>query len=363
MFELQRLGLLQKVDYISAVSGGALTAAYYCLNDDSQWNPGTAQRKLTHSFASDMISQALQPWIYTAMIVSDLDRSDLLANSLREHLFTLNGHEQTFGDLRPDRPHLLINATDLQSGNGFVFCNERFDDLNSDLAKFPMAYACAASSAVPVVMHQVTLRDFSTVFTQYKHLIDGGVNDNLGISTLLEVYDAQVKAAERAGRPSPYPKGAIYLVIDARTQFDAQISSKPDTGIVESLQAGAGLTSTALLNRASSATLSEMIVRYSRDELTAKDLRDQMNQLTETGMIDVTDQHARTVRIVHLALSRLSQLHNVPFHSFSERVNNIATYFDIEPGEAYDLNKAAELLVKEEFQPRLEEIARQLHAQ
>src|SRR5204863_4300210 len=30
MFELQRLGLLEKVDAISSVSGGSLTAAYYC---------------------------------------------------------------------------------------------------------------------------------------------------------------------------------------------------------------------------------------------------------------------------------------------------------------------------------------------
>src|SRR4051794_39684191 len=32
MFELQRIGLLQRVDYISSVSGGSLTGAYYCLN-------------------------------------------------------------------------------------------------------------------------------------------------------------------------------------------------------------------------------------------------------------------------------------------------------------------------------------------
>ena len=31
MFQLERLGLLSRVDYISSVSGGSLTAAYYCL--------------------------------------------------------------------------------------------------------------------------------------------------------------------------------------------------------------------------------------------------------------------------------------------------------------------------------------------
>src|SRR5262249_31659526 len=138
---------------------------------------------------------------------------------------------------------------------------------------------------------------------------------------------------------------------------------KGDTSLLESLQAGAGLTTTALLNRASSATLSEMIVRYSPDDIRAKELRAQIKELEDTGMLDLTDQHKHPVRVVHLALSRLSDLHNVPFHSFSERVNNIATYFDIAPDEAYDLNKAAQLLVQEKFQQRLTNIATELGAQ
>src|SRR5206468_4736393 len=57
MFQLERLGLLEKVDYISSVSGGSLTAAYYCLNGPDEWTPGNVQNKLTHSFASDVIWQ------------------------------------------------------------------------------------------------------------------------------------------------------------------------------------------------------------------------------------------------------------------------------------------------------------------
>src|SRR2546423_5512301 len=87
MFQLQQLGLLQKADYISAVSGGSLAAAYYCLSD-KDWNPGEAQEKLTHSFARDMLLQMAQPWVFGTLMMTDLDRSDLLANSLRQHLFT-----------------------------------------------------------------------------------------------------------------------------------------------------------------------------------------------------------------------------------------------------------------------------------
>src|SRR6202012_303053 len=104
-----------------------------------------------------------------------------------------------------DRPRLLINATDLQSGSKFIFCNEDFDDLNSDLSKYPVSYAVAARAAVPVLLHQVTLHDYSTSFNRYRHLIDGGINDNLGVTTLVEAFTAQVEQARKTNQPDPYP--------------------------------------------------------------------------------------------------------------------------------------------------------------
>ncbi len=360
MFQLQRLHLLDKVDYISSVSGGSLTAAYYCASDDNHWNPEEVQKRLTHSFASDMIGQVLMPWNWFALTFTDYDRSDLLAQSLDQNLFTRDGRKLTFKDLRADRPRLLINATDLQSGDPFIFCNESFDELNSDLSQYPLSYAVAASSAVPVVIHQVTLRDFSTIFKSYRHLIDGGVNDNLGVKSLVEAYDAHVQAAERAHRPNPFPNGVILLVIDAKTQFDARLSDKGDIGLIDSLRMGAGLTSTVLLNRASSATLSEIVVKHSRDDLTAQQLRDQIDTLERDGFLQLQDRHGLTVRVVHLALSRVNDLKDLPFHSFNESVNNIATYFNIDPSEAYHLDQAADLLVREKFEGRLKAIEHEI---
>ena len=70
------------------------------------------------------------------------------------------------------------------------------------------------------------------------HLIDGGVNDNLGVVTLIETYYAHVQAARQAGAPDPYPRGAIFIMLDARTQFDAQLSDKADVGFF--LEGGMG---------------------------------------------------------------------------------------------------------------------------
>ncbi|HEV7301456.1 MAG TPA: patatin-like phospholipase family protein [Tepidisphaeraceae bacterium] len=361
MFQLQRLGVLQYCDYISSVSGGSLTAAYYCAWGE-EWNPGTVQKKMTHHFATDLLAQTLMPWNVVGMTVSHLDRSDLLANTLRNNLFTRKGKELTYADLRPDRPRLLINATDLQSGRPFVFSNETFDALNTDLSKYPLAYAVAASSSVPVLLHHVTLRDYSTTFKQYRHLVDGGVTDNLGIQTLVNLFEAQAQSAVDQNLPNPYPNGAIFIVLDATTQFDAKLSSKGDISLLDSLKFGAGLSSTVLINRASSATLAEMIVKHASADLNADQLRADVATLNKTGQLTMRDNRGQQVQVMHLSLSHLNNLTNLPFKSFNESVNNIATYFNIGETEAYHLYLAAELMVKDKFEKPLLEVGDKLKA-
>ena len=356
LFQLQKLGLLQRADYISSVSGGSLTAAYYCAASDGEWNPANVQRKLSHNFATDLIVNTLLPWNWLPLALTDWDRSDLLAGSFRDNLFSRDRRVMTFADLRADRPRLLINATDLQSGRGFVFCNETFDQLNADLAAYPLAPAVAASSAVPVLLHQVTLRDFSTVFEQYRHLVDGGVVDNLGVRTLVETYRAQLKSS--GGRA--YPRGAVFIVIDARTQYDARISDRGDTSLLESLQFGAGVTSTVLLNRASSATLAEIILDSAPDNVDAATLRRERDALINGGYVKLENVEGRPVYVLHLALSRVNDLSALPSKSFSDSVNNIATYFNISATETNHLYQAAQLLVERRYPAALRAISDEL---
>jgi predicted acylesterase/phospholipase RssA len=361
MFQLERIGLLQKVDYISSVSGGSLTAAYYCLNRKG-WNPQEVQQKLTHEFATDMLVDTFLPWNTFAMLFTDLDRSDLLAKTLRENLFTENGHEQTFGDLLPDRPRLLINATDLQSGRRFVFCNQTFDEINSSLAKYPIAYAVSASSSVPVVLHQVTLRNFATDFKQYRHLIDGGVCDNLGIETLVETFRAQEDAATAHGLPDPYPHGAVFIVLDARVDYDQDISSKSDTGFIESVATAAGLASARLLNRASEETLNDVVFKNAPDTSTAKEIRDALDNLSRDGYVEFKNVGGHRIRVAHIALTQLKGVTDVPFHSFLDSINSTSTYFNIDPRRAALLFTAADLLIRDRFESKLSGIVSEMNA-
>ena len=362
MFQLQRLGLLQRVDYISSVSGGSLPAAYYCTHGPDDWNPRDVQRKLSHAFASEGIARSLLPWNAAGLMLTSVDRTDILAATFRDRLFSRRGRALTFADLRDDRPRLLVNATDLQSGRRFVFSDESFDEINSDLAAFPVARAVAASSAVPVLLHHLTLRDHSTTFGQFRHLIDGGVSDNTGAQTLVETFAAHVEQARAAGAPDPYPNGAVLVLLDATVAFDARLSDQEDISLLESLVAGAGLSSTALINRAGTATLAEIIVQNAADDVPARALRRAIADLKSTGHLTQADRTGHTVRVVHISLSQVDELSDVPFTSFRESVNNIATYFNIDRTEAFHLYQAARLIVEQKHEARLLELRDEIEA-
>ena len=118
-----------------------------------------------------------------------------------------------------DGPFIQINATDLGTGQPFTFTNESFALLCSDLNEFKVARAVVASSAVPVAVPPITLKNYSgcqeneqslirsfggsTDDTRlqamlkdlssysnkeqrrYIHLVDGGIADNLGVRSML----------------------------------------------------------------------------------------------------------------------------------------------------------------------------------
>jgi hypothetical protein len=238
------------------------------------------------------------PWNLFALAFTDYDRSDILADRFESVLFGEKGKAQTFADLKPQRPRLLINATDLQSGKPFVFCDEAFDELNSDLSKYPISHAVAASAAVPVLLHQVTLRDFSTIFEQYRHLIDGSINEQPGGQDAGGCVSA---AASRGAGGSVSQRGDLFGNRCADGVFRRRFRRQGDTTLADSLRFTAGLASTALINRASSATLAEIILESSPDNVPAGTLRSERDELINNGYVRFDNIDGRPVHVVHIA--------------------------------------------------------------
>lgn len=211
--ELHRLGLLQQVDVLSAVSGGALPAAYYALDGyrDVYFANGFLER-MGHDFQSDMRSRFLSPSNLLTYWFTDATKSDTVVQVLDDQLF----HGATYADLNPDRPKLLLNATDALTGEPFVISDESFAGLASPLSSFGVARAVYMSAAYPGVFNPVPLYGNATSSSSTTRptvlAYDGGPVDNLGVKTLVNLLRNADQGAPIAAR---FPEGCLIISVDA----------------------------------------------------------------------------------------------------------------------------------------------------
>lgn len=237
--ELDKLGILENVDAVSAVSGGSIPAAYFAIHGESpEWAEQGRQLAST-DFAMPLVGKLLNPINLMATTFSDLDRSDHLAELFEEKLF--GGKRVTFADLGPRgprRPAVYFNATDTTNGGvRFVFSDRQFlRSTGSDLSQFPIAWAMASSGAFPGVFNSVTLRRYSLDPAKrregddepgdkrYLHLIDGGPSDNLGVETLIRLAREHHVNRLNAGQPA---RGCMIMMVDSHV---------PNAGVTEMRQ-------------------------------------------------------------------------------------------------------------------------------
>ena len=205
--------LLQEVDVISSVSGGSFPAAYYGLYGDKIFED-FEERFLRRNVEGELLAGVLNPVNWFRLLSANYGRSDLAAVLYDKILF--NG--ATFSDLqRPGAPVIVINSTDLATGMRFPFTLWSFNLICADLDSYPVSRGVAASSAVPVLLTPITLKNFAgtcgyrtpawledalkeegitssrkmeaRTFIEYLdrkkrpwiHLVDGGISDNLGL--------------------------------------------------------------------------------------------------------------------------------------------------------------------------------------
>jgi len=250
--EGERHRLLDEVDIISSVSGGSFTAAYYALWGDRIFSDFET-KFLKKDVQTDLVLRVLAPWNQVRLASPKFSRSDLAAEYYDDLLFK----DATFADLMTpgNRPLLSINATDVASGARFEFTQDEFDLIGSDLSQFPISRAVAASSAFPVYLTPVVLKNYSaeqpkpepewiksilenpTASTRLKymaaharsygderrrfiHLLDGGLSDNLGLRGALDRAIAREQSTQVPGVPWELPRRVALVVVDAHTDSD-----------------------------------------------------------------------------------------------------------------------------------------------
>jgi NTE family protein len=299
--------LLDEVDCIAGISGGAFTAAYYGLF-------GTAgldtfyDRFLKRNLHVELGLRVLNPVNLVRLASPYFSRIDLAAELYDETVF----EGRKFENL-PPRPFIILHATSMANGAAFEFTQADFDFIGSDLGKFPVARAVAASSAFPFLLSPVSLRSFpppvgytvpadvtdgleardlnpgryywarqhldlmspvprtadDATNEKWVHLLDGGLADNIGLRSILRAYD-RTSGFVRPRINAGHIKRFVVIAINGRTDPPEALSRRERSpGIVDVFMK----TATVSMETVSFDTIEHALHRQTEREQAQTDIR------------------------------------------------------------------------------------------
>jgi NTE family protein len=238
--------MIDRVEFISGVSGGSVTAAYYGLKKKA----GLAdfREKFLLRNAEEDLQTNLSLATLGRAFAGGINDSTGFPRWLDANLF----HGATFGEFRAiGKPRVWINASDIYNRTPFVFGAVTFNAICSDLSQYPLSSAVAASAAVPVAFAPVVIQSFptkcdqplpawvervrrdrnaspllsgfATALTKYHDgavpfikLLDGGLVDNFGLSGFtIARLSSDTPYGPLSPRQAVKLRRALFLVADA----------------------------------------------------------------------------------------------------------------------------------------------------
>ena len=149
------VSLLDRLDFLSGVSGGSILAAYY----------GLRGRAALADFKQRFLDVNAEASLQTDLSLGNIARglqggvNDTTAFPvwLDAHLYNHATFKELLG--RP-RPRVWINASDIYNRTAFIFAPVTFSALCSDLSSYPVSLGVAASAAVPVVFAPIVIQNY-----------------------------------------------------------------------------------------------------------------------------------------------------------------------------------------------------------
>jgi NTE family protein len=250
--------LLDGVGVITGISGGSFTALSYGLYGDRLFDE-YERRFLKRNVQGEIIARTFTPLYWGDLLSEGWGRSELAADLYDEILF----EKATYADLARKRgPLILVSATDISTGARFGFNQTTFDIICSDLGAMRLSRAAAASSAVPVVLSSITVRNYggscgwqppgwANLFLEtdnpprpaaravrslrnleafadgkdrpYLHLVDGGVADNVGMRGVLDTMEV-MEALHLAGQKTRLDNVRRMIVLVANSMSSPPIT-------------------------------------------------------------------------------------------------------------------------------------------
>ncbi len=293
LFELERYGLTQNIDVVSSVSGGSFTAALYALSCDPadkapctsppdwvrpRWEYKDISARLEANYLWSFMGRRLLPWSLAENGYTHRDSADSLAETIGSRLLREPERRLRFADLNPQRPNLILNATNTTRDRAaldqdasipenarrplsdddalhFSFTQQYFWRMLSRLDTYPLRDAITASAAFPLLIDRPSLRVFREEDLRalagdgemrppsYVSLYDGGVHDNFGVTELRWFMECQfgrnarrtvwteiIRQRECGDRQPVKPRATLILGINSsllRTSGVSPLDPKP----------------------------------------------------------------------------------------------------------------------------------------
>jgi NTE family protein len=258
----QTTNLATEIDVVAGVSGGSVAAAHLALHGIDESLRRFPDEFLDVDFQALLIRSMMAPVNLLRITSPWYGRGHVLAEAFDDVLFK----GATFSTLAalPGRPYLMIGATDLSTGADFDFTSEQLGRLCSSIDRVPLAFAVAASSAVPLLFSPLTLHSHSRLCAErgnaaaahvtasddsarvrlikqeqnalgqsgrrYIHLVDGGIADNLGTRRITD-YVAQAGGigpvlrslglVERHGKA--VPRRIVFIAVNSEREVDLKM--------------------------------------------------------------------------------------------------------------------------------------------
>lgn len=369
--------LIEHIDVITGVSGGSFTALAYGLYGQRLFDI-YEQSFLKRDIQGDLIAGVFDPSNWGDLLSDGWGRSEMAANLYDQVLFK----GATFGDLQKTKgPLIITSTTDIESGTRILFTNSDFDYLCTSLDQFRLARAAAASSAVPVVLSPLTINNYAGTcglkmpawYTQYAemtqpprpaakamaryqdlarldsksnpylHLVDGGVSDNLGLRSVIDVFNL-LEALKDAGHKTRLDdvERIVVFVVNSLTEPQLSWNKQEDgPGFVSMMIQAAGVP----------------IDHYSSDQV--NELQDIASRWRGNDEIKNTREFKRLIKkhpdiqaAKYLASTPKAKIYliNVAFSEVREEqerttLYNLPTSFVLEPEQVDLLRSAARKII------------------
>jgi NTE family protein len=217
LWRLNEAGYLPRLERISSVSGGSITAGVLAL----RWNELKFDARGVSASFQDLVVAPIRALAGETIDAKAIVGGIFLPGTVGEKVAAAYDRRLFHGatlQAMPDTPRFVINATNVQSGAVWRFAKPYMADYRVGRVDHPtltLATAVAASSAFPPVLSPVEL-DLAPGLVQSQagcdlcrepystHVVltDGGVYDNMGLETVWKRYQT-VLVSDGGGKMQP----------------------------------------------------------------------------------------------------------------------------------------------------------------